>query len=361
MMNKPQILKKIGNIIEELSEQQKYLATTSKINILELELFTANADFLIDHIEILKKLNERPEELPAHTNDSFNEKPVVGFDKPQELIHEPSENVEDKEEPRKFKFSFDEEPTEMIFDFEKKIGVEEVFDRPLSADEKRLLDEKTSAPDQGEELMVLPTEEEKEEKEVQQELQDEEGEEPFMMVKEENTKEPVVQSIVEKTRLDEDLSRKFPESEVNSVAEAAKLTPDVANAKLDDTPKPVVTGGGDLPTKNDSNKSERPLTLNEMLSAKLSQGAGNANQRSAKKLDDLKTAISINDKMVFIKELFNGYNLAYSEAIEIVNRFESFEAADNFLQKNYSVKNDWENKQITVARFYEYLEKKFVV
>ena len=56
-MNKPQILKKIGVIIQELNEQHQYLTNTNKINLLELELFTANADFLIDHIEILKKIN----------------------------------------------------------------------------------------------------------------------------------------------------------------------------------------------------------------------------------------------------------------------------------------------------------------
>ncbi|HET8829128.1 MAG TPA: hypothetical protein VFM79_07285, partial [Pelobium sp.] len=63
MMNKSQILKKIGNIIEELSEQQRYLASTDKISLLELELFTANADFLIDHVEILKKLNDNRYQL----------------------------------------------------------------------------------------------------------------------------------------------------------------------------------------------------------------------------------------------------------------------------------------------------------
>ena len=73
--------------------------------------------------------------------------------------------------------------------------------------------------------------------------------------------------------------------------------------------------------------------------------------------DDLDA--SLNDKMIFIKELFNGYNLAYSEAVEIINRFESFEAADSFLLKNYAQKNNWTNKPDTVDRFYEYLNRKF--
>ena len=55
-MNKQQILKKIGEIIHDLDQQHQYLSNINKINILELELFTANADFLIDHLEILKKI-----------------------------------------------------------------------------------------------------------------------------------------------------------------------------------------------------------------------------------------------------------------------------------------------------------------
>jgi hypothetical protein len=57
MMNKQQILRKIGEIIQELQEQHQYLTNAKKISLLELELFTANSDFLIDHIEILKKID----------------------------------------------------------------------------------------------------------------------------------------------------------------------------------------------------------------------------------------------------------------------------------------------------------------
>ena len=96
-----------------------------------------------------------------------------------------------------------------------------------------------------------------------------------------------------------------------------------------------------------------------MLSAQKEQK--NSTLKPEKSNIDLKTTISLNDKMIFIKDLFNGYNLAYSEAVEIMNRFESFEAADNFLLKNYAQKNNWANKQDVVDRFYEYLNRKFGV
>lgn len=295
-MNRQQILKKIGSIIQELKEQHDYLAHVEEISDLELELFAANADFLNDHIAILKRLSEakaKPkveDKVEEQIEEKVIEEPVV--EEVQEDIPSDKKSF--------FSFSFDEEPEEMIFDFEKKIAVEEVFDRKLSEEEKALIEEK-KAKEQTLEV-----------KEV----------EPDAKVEEEVVAEEIIETpVVEKVE--------------------------------EEKPKPKAT------EEAVSNQGEeKRLTLNEMLSSKL---GGRANSPTPKSIDDLKAAISLNDKMIFIKELFNGYNLAYSEAVEIINRFDSFEAADNFLQKNYAQKNDWESKQPTVERFYAYLNRKFVM
>ncbi|HEX7366261.1 MAG TPA: hypothetical protein VF273_04150 [Pelobium sp.] len=358
MMSRSQILKKIGNIIEELSEQQQYLATTNKINLLELELFTANADFLIDHIEILKKLNDRHDDVAADSAKFLKNEPEK-LPKPQpDVAGKDSKNSEketletskQEEQKSRFSFSFDEEPTEMIFDFEKKLAVEEVFDRPLNDEERRLLEEKSSAAiEKPEEFIVLDV---NENQKSAAEMPEANETEPFLMVR--NEEQNVGAGKME------DPSETVPSE--NSFAEN-KILKDQTIASKTEAPKATTDTQLDsaLTVGDLASTEKRPLTLNEMLSAKLNQNTTQNNQRQAKKLEDLKSAISINDKMVFIKELFNGYNLAYSEAIEIVNRFDNFEAADNFLQKNYALKNDWEGKQVTVKRFYEYLHKKFVM
>lgn len=324
MMNQQEILRKIGQIIHELQDQQQYLSQTSKINLLELELFTANADFLIDHIEILKKLNNQADEQKGAAEPVLEISPKadnllaeeVLTDEPQAEILEDStledEAIEEVEKPF-FDFSFEEEPTEMVFDFEKKVPVEEVFDRPLSNEEIKLLENKIKTLEEVKEVIV----------EEDFAVEEEEGPEPFLMVKE-NDEEPFVEK-------EEILSDQIEEPK------AIELPVEVKDEK------PV--------------KTEAKLTLNEMLSAKKEQKVNLSKTNNTN--IDLKTTISLNDKMLFIKDLFNGYNLAYSEAIEIINRFESFEAADNFLMKNYAQKNNWANKQETVDRFYDYLNKKF--
>lgn len=361
MMDKSQILKKIGNIIEELGEQQQYLASTNKINLLELELFTANADFLIDHIEILKKLNDKRFESETPTPPILERKPEQFQSPEQEPVQKPLEIPAEDESKRRFSFSLEEEPTEMIFDFEKKIAVEEVFDRPLSQDELRLLEEKSNAPvAQAEEFIILDN--------GKPVTTNNDDVEPFLIVKEEAPKSDLKSEEISVDYLQQaqEIPAQTPIKTEPLKEQSLKGEPKI-NQSVTDEIKEKRAGdpeGQDMASNKAfvASSDEKPLTLNEMLSAKLSQtGGGQSHSRQAKKLEDLKAAISINDKMVFIKELFNGYNLAYSEAIEIVNRFESFEAADNFLQKNYAIKNDWESKQVTVGRFYEYLHKKFVM
>ncbi|WP_293903929.1 MULTISPECIES: hypothetical protein [unclassified Sphingobacterium] len=108
----------------------------------------------------------------------------------------------------------------------------------------------------------------------------------------------------------------------------------------------------------------RPLTLNEIISQQKQAGVQNrvyqVNQSgSADKLTDIKTGISLNDKLLFIKDLFNGYSLAYSEAIELLNRFTSYAEADAFLQTNYAIKNKWADKPHTVEKLYNVLRRRY--
>lgn len=106
----------------------------------------------------------------------------------------------------------------------------------------------------------------------------------------------------------------------------------------------------------------RPLSINEMLAAQLKGNKPEYEPGLTKKperLADIKSAISLNDKLLFIKDLFNGYSLAYSEAIELLNRYDDLEAAKDFLQSNYAAKNNWAEKPDTVEKLYAILDKRF--
>lgn len=140
------------------------------------------------------------------------------------------------------------------------------------------------------------------------------------------------------------------------------------NIAIDPIEEPVADKSekiDDVTAEMETPEKRRPLTINERIQQQKKAGLTNVHQfntsddRVADRNIDLKTAVSLNDKLLFIKDLFNGYSLAYSEAIELLNRFDSFAEADAFLQSNYALKNNWAAKPQTVDKLYVILRKKY--
>src|SRR5690606_14380455 len=108
----------------------------------------------------------------------------------------------------------------------------------------------------------------------------------------------------------------------------------------------------------------RPLSINELIHQQKLAGKNltqqfNTSTTQSDRVLDIKSAINLNDKLLFIKDLFNGYSLAYSEAIELLNRYDNFAEADAFLQSNYALKNGWAEKPQTVEKLYAILRRRF--
>ncbi len=162
---------------------------------------------------------------------------------------------------------------------------------------------------------------------------------------------PVAEEKEEKVALATDLPEEKVEEQV------------VINEVVQETKEIVIE---DRPAAVEEPKPTRPLTLNEMLQQQRRAGFAQSPAatvqpvRSQEKVVDLKSIINLNDKLLFIKDLFNGYSLAYSEAIELLNRYSSFAEADVFLQTNYALKNNWSDKPQTVEKLYAVLRKKFM-
>lgn len=237
------------------------------------------------------------------------------------------------------------------FDYEANpiaIGsVEEIFDRPLSKEEaeilarKKIIHEKEEASALQEE--PLPTEE------------DEIGPEPFLIPHEEEAPEIIAdEAPVMATHVEEPM----PVAAANEPIETLKdvkldepiISPPVERERPLFTPEAVPVKPAPQP------EAAKPApSLNDLLAKTNSQN----NEPVKAPIADLKQAISLNEKLLFVKDLFNGYNLAYSEVIDIINKMNSFEAADSYLQHNYAAKNNWANKQATVDQFYELLNRRF--
>lgn len=350
MMKQEALFKKLGNILNELNEQYEFLAQNpAQLSEVELELFQANANFLADHIQIIKKLNlpmYRPfggknagenvlmqnedeigtqEDVAVFAARAEEQDPALML--PQEqMVKETAapEIVEGvpfelpEETAQTFEFilntiDYDEDDK---FEFEEK-NPDELFDSSLTTEEELILAQKKQ-----QNLEPEPQPEAQSESEQGDEDEDEIGPEPFLVRKEDSilADQPVVNTEI-----------------ITPIApELPKVTLESPNVQVEPEYKP---------------------TINELLSGNTK--ANRVNHTSGPAISDLKSAINLNDKLLYIKDLFNGYSLAYAEAIDIANKMADFNAADNFLQKNYASKNNWAANQETVDKFYLLLNRRF--
>lgn len=356
-MKQEDLFKKIGLILDELNTQYEFLAKNpQQLNELELALFHANADFLSDHVQILIKISNHAEtpieiqaasteeqvpkiELEVDDRSAELENQYYGDSLQEEKQVEEITFAEDTPEifkldqtPSSFEFilndskknndpliiaennnqdqllSFNNELNDdEKFEFEEK-SVDELFNRPLSQEEENILAQKRKLNEGFVETTID---------------EDEIGPEPFLVSKVKEEIPVVTEFEIEK----EDLTLKEAIEPVINTQQIAVEDP-----------------------------SYKP-TLNDLLAAKTDRSVNDNN--SANRISDLKQAINLNDKLLYIKDLFNGYNLAYAEAIDLANKLPSFEAADNFFKKNYAVKNNWSEKQATVDKFYVLLNQRF--
>lgn len=76
------------------------------------------------------------------------------------------------------------------------------------------------------------------------------------------------------------------------------------------------------------------------------------------RIENLKSAININEKFMFINDLFDGNLREYNETIETLNGFKSLDQANDFLDLMRR-KNFWDTGSNAFKRLKELLERKF--
>ncbi|MDB5115166.1 MAG: hypothetical protein JWQ79_658 [Mucilaginibacter sp.] len=312
-MKQLEVFNKIGGIIKELNDQYKYIeANPSELNELELELFVANAHFLADHAEILIKLNQKSKAGPVEQKEtSSTEKyfePVVQQPLPEAKAgskvsetDEPAASVDLSSGTPEDSYSYIREEPEVI----------------------------------RHELVIDDDDwDEEDENAYQAQLDNEPVEEET----------PVM------------------ETPVTTEEAVAVETPVMVEEPVATVQEPVTLPKSNEikpPAPKEADAKEEIITINQKISAQLGNKGNITEQAGAQPVANLKQAINLNDKLLYIKDMFNGYSLAYSEAIDILNRLDTFEEAEEFLKKNYAIKNNWESKPDTTAKFYALLKRRY--
>ena len=103
-----------------------------------------------------------------------------------------------------------------------------------------------------------------------------------------------------------------------------------------------------------ADKFEDKESLNDILSS-IKNDEDFATQLQNRPIKDLKTAISLNDKIWFTRELFDGNNDNFLTSVEILNNSRSIEEAIE-IADTYG----WDQKESSTKRFLELIYRRFV-
>jgi hypothetical protein len=76
-------------------------------------------------------------------------------------------------------------------------------------------------------------------------------------------------------------------------------------------------------------------------------------------IKDLRKAIGINDKFVFLAELFNGDEAMYERSIKTINNFHVLQEAEYWINRELKLRLGWNDTANTVQHFYSLVRRRF--
>ena len=74
---------------------------------------------------------------------------------------------------------------------------------------------------------------------------------------------------------------------------------------------------------------------------------------------DLRKGIGINDRFVFINELFRGDEVMYERSIKTINSFNIYPEAEYWMNRELKIKLGWDDTKEIVKHFYQLVKRRF--
>lgn len=108
-----------------------------------------------------------------------------------------------------------------------------------------------------------------------------------------------------------------------------------------------------LAANNDANSQ---LSINDKLKQESHVVAEQLNNEPIK---DLKKAISINERFLFINELFNGDEAMFDRSIKTINAYSIYPEAEYWIRRELKVKFAWDEKSNAVKQFNQLVKRRF--
>ncbi len=172
---------------------------------------------------------------------------------------------------------------------------------------------------------------------------------------------PAEEKIIEVLQVDEkEIEEELEEIKRNAEAKN-KMSRTAKPALLFDPVEDVPTLTQQTPVYDSAkNFNETAPALPESINDKLK---GNKTELAEKlkeePIKDLKKAIGVNDRFLFINELFRGDEAMYERSIKTINNFSIFAEAEYWIRRELKVKIGWKDSDAVVKQFDQLVRRRF--
>ncbi|OYU55526.1 MAG: hypothetical protein CFE25_11440 [Chitinophagaceae bacterium BSSC1] len=129
----------------------------------------------------------------------------------------------------------------------------------------------------------------------------------------------------------------------------------LAEASMEDVPLAEQAPVKEMYELNDLH-ADQGQALNEQLKPEKQELANNFQDTP---IVDLKKAIGINDRYLFINELFRGDETMYERSLKTINSFAIFPEAHYWIQRELKVKLGWNERSDIVGHFDQLVKRRF--
>ncbi len=174
---------------------------------------------------------------------------------------------------------------------------------------------------------------------------------------EEEKEEEVQEDLSDEADVEDEMDRPAPHEFGVSISAVRKKSEKVAEVEQEEEIEEVAKEKKAVGSV-DIGLGSKDTSINDRLSSGRRE-LSLADKLGMTPIADLKKAISLNQKFLFINELFDKNDTVYHEAISEINTFNSYDEAWNYLELNCGA-SDWNLEDQTVEQFLELIERRFL-
>jgi hypothetical protein len=186
-----------------------------------------------------------------------------------------------------------------------------------------------------------------------------------LQLEEEHIDEFEEEKVVIQDNLKEDVQKKTVPVTSSATTFGSPIFPDT-----EEQIKPIRESQFDLPLEEIPTLTHQkvPSELNDVIAARVEslnekfQSAAPSELGftfSGTPVKDLKKAIGINDRFVFINELFRGDEIMFERSIKTINNFHIYPEAVYWMERELKIKLGWDERHPAAQHFYELVKRRF--